>query len=220
MHDRRRCPRRQRGDGAAPVGRPLVVDRRRQLRRLVRRRRSLWRDRGRLACCDQAGSSAARHDRARGRVVRRASGALPARAAAAGLIVAVTVVTVPLADAELGADRLVQAGAFAVEERAPQQGSVELRAVLADSGAAAAIRLGELLPHWSVRTEMIDATPSDTWREHAAPVRIAVDLVLRPAWLAPLDESGVTEVAIEPGATFGLGDHPTTRLCAAALWRM
>ena len=52
------------------------------------------------------------------------------------------------------------------------------------------------------------------------PVPIADDLVVRPAWLPPLDQDGVTEVSIEPGATFGLGDHPTTRLSAAAVWRV
>ena len=136
------------------------------------------------------------------------------------MILAVTVVTVPQADAELGADRLMQAGAFAVEERVLDDGRAELRAVLADSESAAHDRLGELPPSWSVRTETVDATPSDTWREHAAPVWVTPDLVVRPAWLPAVESDGVTEVAIEPGATFGLGDHPTTRLCAAALWRM
>jgi ribosomal protein L11 methyltransferase len=133
--------------------------------------------------------------------------------------VPVTVVTVPAADAELGADRLMQAGAFAVEERVAARGMVELWAVLAESDASARRLLGKLPPEWSLRTELVDSTPADTWRAHAAPVRIAPDLVLRPAWLPPLGEQGVIEVAIDPGATFGLGDHPTTRLSAAAVWR-
>ena len=131
----------------------------------------------------------------------------------------VTVVTVPAADAELGADRLMQAGAFAVEERAAAGGMVELWAVLGESQPATGARLGELPATWSLRTESVDTTPADTWREHVVPVPIADDLVVRPAWLSPLDH-GVTEVVIEPGATFGLGDHPTTRLSAAAVWRM
>ena len=136
------------------------------------------------------------------------------------MILRVTVVTVPAADAELGADRLMQAGAFAVEERQIHDGRVELRAVLADSHTAARDRLGELPRQWSVTSETLDDTPAATWREYVAPVRIAPQLVVRPAWLPPVGEEGVTEVAIEPGATFGLGDHPTTRLCAAAVWRM
>jgi ribosomal protein L11 methyltransferase len=136
------------------------------------------------------------------------------------LIVPVTVVTVPADDVELGADRLMEAGAFAVEERSTAPGIVELWAVLADRDASVRARLGLIPPTWSLRVESVDTVYADTWREHVAPVRVAPDLVLRPAWLPSLDEDGVTEVALEPGATFGLGDHPTTRLCAAAVWRM
>ena len=69
-----------------------------------------------------------------------------------------------------------------------------------------------------MRTEWFDDAPADTWRDHVVPIQVAPGLVVRPAWLPVLREVGVTEVAIEPGATFGLGDHPTTRLCAAAIW--
>lgn len=130
------------------------------------------------------------------------------------MILTVAVVTVPAADAELGADRLMQAGAFAVEERTIEGGLVELRAVLAGD------RLGELPTGWTLRAEATDSTAAETWRQYAAPIRVTHDLVVRPSWLPRVDEPGVTEAAIEPGATFGLGDHPTTRLCAAAVWRM
>jgi ribosomal protein L11 methyltransferase len=133
------------------------------------------------------------------------------------LPVPVTVLSVPAADAELGADRLMQAGAFAVEERTASGSTVELWAVL---GESAGERLGPLPAGWSLRTALVDPTAAETWRAHVAPVPIAPDLIVRPAWLPALHAAGVTEVAIEPGATFGLGDHPTTRLCAAAVWRM
>ncbi len=136
------------------------------------------------------------------------------------MIVTVTVVTVPSADAELAADRLMQAGAFAVEERPLDDGRVELRAVVADSGSAAGDRFGEVPPGWAIRSDPFDDTPADTWRQYATPVRVTPTLVVRPAWLPELGEQGLTEVAIEPGATFGLGDHPTTRLCAAAIWQL
>ena len=68
--------------------------------------------------------------------------------------------------------------------------------------------------------ERLDSTTLDTWRNFVRPVRVLPDLVVRPAWLPPSDEPGVTEVAIDPGSTFGLGDHPTTRLSAAAVWRL
>ena len=136
------------------------------------------------------------------------------------MIVHVTVLTVPAADAELGADRMMTAGAFAVEERPLGDGMVELRGQLADALPVTAERLGELPDGWSVRVDEVDATPADTWREHARPVAVNDELVLRPAWVPAGQGSGVTEVAVEPGAAFGLGDHPTTRLSADAVWRI
>lgn len=135
------------------------------------------------------------------------------------MIVHVTVLTVPAADGELGADRMMTAGAFAVEERALPDGRVELRGQLADALPVAAERLGSLPDGWEVRIDEVDATPADTWREHAEPVAVCDGLVLRPAWLPPGD-GGAIELAVEPGSAFGLGDHPTTRLCAAAVWRL
>ena len=56
--------------------------------------------------------------------------------------------------------------------------------------------------------------------EHAQPITVNESLVLRPAWLPSQADEGVVEIAIEPGASFGLGDHPTTRLSADATWRL
>lgn len=129
----------------------------------------------------------------------------------------VSVLSVPARDAELAADRMMQAGAFAVEERSGGPGRIELRAAMGEDSRH---RLGELPPGWEFDLESVDAEPLDTWRRFAVPIEIADDLVLRPAWLPPLDRPGVTELAIEPGAAFGLGDHPTTALSAAAVWRI
>jgi ribosomal protein L11 methyltransferase len=132
--------------------------------------------------------------------------------------VAVTVLRVPPGEGELGADRLMSAGAFAVEER-ELEATIELRAVLGDDAAGVADRLGTLPEGWQLDTEHVDSEPLDTWRQFAELVWVTDDLVLRPAWLPAIERPGVTEVAIEPGAAFGLGDHPTTRLSAAAVWR-
>ncbi len=43
------------------------------------------------------------------------------------------------------------------------------------------------------------------------------DLVVRPAWVSFQAPSGVTVLHIEPGATFGMGDHPTTILSLRAI---
>jgi ribosomal protein L11 methyltransferase len=133
--------------------------------------------------------------------------------------VAVTVLRVPAEAAELAADRLMAAGAFGVEERTADDGGIELRADLGDDSGVVRRRLEGTPSAWHWHIELVDAVALDTWRDHATPIRIAPDLVIRPAWLSPLDEPGVVELVIEPGRAFGLGDHPTTRLSAAAVWR-
>jgi ribosomal protein L11 methyltransferase len=135
------------------------------------------------------------------------------------VIVAITVLRVPRSDAELAADRLMAAGAFAVEERDGDDGLVEVRATLGDDTAVVADRLGDLPHGWRRELELVDSEPLDTWRRFAVPIEISHDLVIRPAWLPALDRPGLTELTIEPGSAFGLGDHPTTRLSAAAVWR-
>lgn len=133
--------------------------------------------------------------------------------------------TVPAAEAELAADRLWAAGARAVEELASDGGRAELRTVLADDDVVATGRLGKLPAGWQVRFVEVDERPAETWREFARPVEVSDRLVIRPAWLPivglpSVGRPGVLEVSIEPGGSFGLGDHPTTRLSAAAVDRV
>lgn len=129
--------------------------------------------------------------------------------------------TVPAADAELAADRLWAAGARAVEERDTADGRVELRTTLGDDDAITAGRVGELPIGWMLAFVDVEPEPAETWRDHAAPVWVDDDVVLAPAWLElPTPDAGLTVVRIEPGGAFGLGDHPTTRLTAAAVRRL
>ena len=130
------------------------------------------------------------------------------------------VLSVPLADAELAADRLWIAGAGAVEECAAAGGRARLRTVLADSDPTSLRRLGELASTWTVSFEDVDEEPAQSWREFAQPIQVNEALVIRPAWHPQSGAPGIVEIAIEPGGSFGLGDHPTTRLSADAVWRL
>ncbi|HWL44176.1 MAG TPA: 50S ribosomal protein L11 methyltransferase [Ilumatobacter sp.] len=128
---------------------------------------------------------------------------------------------VPAAEAELAADRLWTAGAQAVEELGGRGGTVALRSVLSDDDAVSRTRLGELPAGWELGFVDQPDAPSEAWRDHAVPIHVSPTLVVRPAWLAPLATTpGVEQVAIEPAGAFGLGDHPTTRLAAAAAERL
>jgi ribosomal protein L11 methyltransferase len=138
------------------------------------------------------------------------------------------VVTVPPSAVELVADALLAAGARGVEERragapAGSGGLVEVRAVLGEDPALLADVAGSLpgAPSW--RIEEVDPMPAETWRQHVGPVEVVDGLVVTPAWIDVGDGTGTppatTVVRIEPGAAFGLGDHPTTQLVLAQLVR-
>lgn len=138
------------------------------------------------------------------------------------------VITTCSESAELAADALFSLGAAAVEERpavdptAIDPAAVEVIAVLGEPGAGLEAALETLSAAWQVRVEIVASTPAETWKEHARPIEIGDWLVLRPAWWPARDggEQERIEVVVDPGASFGLGDHPTTRLCAAALGRL
>lgn len=133
------------------------------------------------------------------------------------------VVTVPASEAELASDALWALGVVAVEERESGSGTedhlVELWTSLGDD-VNAITREAEAFPkRWRWRLVEIDPSVADTWRSHAQPSWIERDLVIVPAWLPFDTPDGITVVRIEPGSTFGLGDHPTTVLSLRAVRR-
>jgi ribosomal protein L11 methyltransferase len=130
--------------------------------------------------------------------------------------VRISVLTVPISDADYASDRLWLAGARGVEERA-SSGRVELRACISDDDDVSRAKIGPFPLGWTINFEEVDDAPEDTWRDFARGVSISPTLELQPAWKAiePADQGRT--VFIEPGAAFGLGDHPTTRLMAAAV---
>jgi ribosomal protein L11 methyltransferase len=129
------------------------------------------------------------------------------------------VVDVPSTDAELAADALWALGVVAVEERAGAMGRVELWTSLGDDRDGVLAAVDGFPAQWRVRTEHVADEVVDTWREFAIPTWIDESLVIRPAWVDASFEPGVLVLDIEPGATFGMGDHPTTILSLRALRR-
>jgi ribosomal protein L11 methyltransferase len=120
--------------------------------------------------------------------------------------------------AELGVDFLMQHGARAVEERQVGE-EIELWSVIGDTVASAEC-ISQCAGQWSGRLVWVDTTPSDDWKQFAQPVVVNSDLVIIPSWkdASPLDHYKLN-VFIDPEESFGLGDHPTTRLVAGALTR-
>lgn len=125
------------------------------------------------------------------------------------------VVTVAAEDVELASDALWGLGVVAVEERADGD-EVELWTSLGDDADTGTL---PDLP-WPARFVEVDPSVADTWREFATPVEVEPGFVVQPAWVSFTPDPGTTVLVIEPGATFGMGDHPTTRLCLAATRRL
>jgi ribosomal protein L11 methyltransferase len=138
------------------------------------------------------------------------------------------VLSVPLGESELAADALWALGVAAIEERAvagtgDEAGSgtedqfVELWTSLGDDPSSVT-RAAEAFPaRWRWHTVEVDEAVANSWRQHAAPSWVTPDLVVVPDWVDVEVASDVTAVRIEPGAAFGLGDHPTTVLSLRAL---
>jgi len=126
------------------------------------------------------------------------------------------VVRVAPAESELAADELWALGVVAIEERDDPDGvTSELWTSLGDDTATIEEALGTF--RWPWRFEDVDESVTDAWRLHAEPTWIADDLVVYPSWRPAADFGTPLAIGIDPGATFGMGDHPTTILTMRAM---
>lgn len=126
----------------------------------------------------------------------------------------------PETDADLVADRLWGLGVAGIEERPAGPGRTLLRSSLGEDRDDVAMRLRSVrlgLDDVEISFEVVDEAVGDSWRDHVRAIDIDDGLRILPHWLD--EESDGLTVRIEPGATFGLGDHPTTRACLIALRR-
>ena len=129
------------------------------------------------------------------------------------------VLTVPGPEAELAADALWALGVTAVEERedATTAGMVELWTSLGEDRDVVRAAAAGFPARWRWHCVEVDDRVLDTWRAYATPTWVAPDLVTCPAWVDFTPTPGVTVVRVEPGVTFGLGDHPSTVGCLHVL---
>lgn len=133
------------------------------------------------------------------------------------------VVTCSTDAAEIISDRLWSLGVMAVAEEIGADGRVRLRSSLGDDRADSDVRLQAAfadVENVTIELEDVDERVAESWRDFAEPVEIFPDLIVAPAWVrSRIGDSNTMVVSIEPGATFGLGDHPTTRASLIALRR-
>lgn len=78
--------------------------------------------------------------------------------------------------------------------------------------------LAEILgDEFSGAEDLTEEDWGEHWRETLRPFRAGSRFLLTPHWETPYDHPEEWTLRIDPGMAFGAGDHPTTRLCVAAL---
>jgi ribosomal protein L11 methyltransferase len=60
---------------------------------------------------------------------------------------------------------------------------------------------------------------AESWKRHFKPVVIAPELVIQPSWSRRRPRAGQTVVVLDPGLSFGTGQHPTTAFCLGQIVR-
>ena len=74
--------------------------------------------------------------------------------------------------------------------------------------------LGMIVPMPPLQVRAVDAEEWESvLRGHFTTMRAGEHLVIRPVWEDYEKQPGEVVVALDPGAAFGTGHHPTTRLC-------
>ena len=87
-------------------------------------------------------------------------------------------------------------------------------------------RLTELLPQWKefgADLRMGDTFPlrkaewAEAWKQYFQPVEISSRLLIRPSWRDDAPRPGQQVLNIDPGMSFGTGQHATTLFCLRQL---
>jgi ribosomal protein L11 methyltransferase len=119
--------------------------------------------------------------------------------------------------AELAALALWDQGATAVSEHQEADGTTVLSAGYPTAEASRRV-LTALAPEWEATVREVDDRQwQDAWKAHAQPVAVGERLVVAPAWREVEVGEGRLVLSIDPGACFGSGTHPSTRLLLARL---
>ena len=61
---------------------------------------------------------------------------------------------------------------------------------------------------------------AESWKRHFSPIAIGNRLLIRPTWSRRRPKSGQSLVQLDPGMSFGTGQHPTTGFCLRQLARL
>jgi ribosomal protein L11 methyltransferase len=72
------------------------------------------------------------------------------------------------------------------------------------------LRLGKVAPEdWA-----------ESWKKHFKPFEVGRELLIKPSWSKRRPRQGQQVVTIDPGLSFGTGQHPTTSFCLEQLVKL
>jgi ribosomal protein L11 methyltransferase len=54
---------------------------------------------------------------------------------------------------------------------------------------------------------------AESWKRHFKPLRIGDRLLIQPSWIKPRASERAEVIVLDPGLSFGTGQHPTTAFC-------
>lgn len=61
---------------------------------------------------------------------------------------------------------------------------------------------------------------AESWKHHFRPIEVSSRLLIRPSWSRRKPRRRQRVLVLDPGLSFGTGQHPTTRFCLAELDRV
>jgi ribosomal protein L11 methyltransferase len=83
--------------------------------------------------------------------------------------------------------------------------------------AGCGLDLGRPVVRWR---KVPKADWAESWKRHFQPIVVGKQLLVRPSWSRRRPVKGQVEVVLDPGLSFGTGQHPTTDFCLRELVRL
>jgi ribosomal protein L11 methyltransferase len=75
----------------------------------------------------------------------------------------------------------------------------------------------ESVPKWLTLSRVRKEDWAESWKRHFKPFTVGKALLVKPSWSRRKPARGQAIVVIDPGLSFGTGQHPTTRFCLEQL---
>lgn len=131
-------------------------------------------------------------------------------------------VSVPNNQAEEVTAQLFDLDPNGIEEKTESDDEVVLEAYFdpaAFTVQALESRIRNALPSAEVMvSEMTWDATDDRWRQYFKPFEIVPNIVIAPSWEHYHPQPNQRVIHMDPGMAFGTGLHPTTRMCAEAIY--